>query len=99
LGEECCDPYYRQAVRVSMGAVFALPIVRSTDIRRDLMRLRNEHRCECWATVLDADASLLGSIERPPRLCLLMGNEAQGLERDLVALCDQRVTIPMRLGT
>lgn len=99
LGEECCDPYYRQAVRVSMGAVFALPIVRSADIRRDLVSLQRAHECALWATVLDDDASALGSIARPRRLCLLMGNEAQGLERDIVGLCDQRVTIPMRLGT
>src|SRR6185503_6108823 len=29
FGERCCNPFWRQSVRVSMGAVFALPLVRS----------------------------------------------------------------------
>jgi tRNA G18 (ribose-2'-O)-methylase SpoU len=99
LGEECCDPYYRQCVRVSMGTVFALPIVRSNDIRADLRAVRVAFGVENWATVLDANADRLGSVPRPARLALLVGNEAQGLERDVVALCDRRVIIPMRLGT
>src|ERR1700722_4369590 len=28
LGKQCCDPYFRQSVRVSMGSVFSLPMVR-----------------------------------------------------------------------
>src|SRR4051812_36889747 len=35
LGERSCDPFFRQSVRVSMGTVFHLPIVRSEDLNRD----------------------------------------------------------------
>jgi len=35
LGERCCDPFFRQSVRVSMGAAFVLPIVRSDNLARD----------------------------------------------------------------
>src|SRR5205085_8517708 len=56
LGERSCDPFFRQSVRVSMGTAFYLPIVRSDDLARDLRRLREHHRVELIATVLDADA-------------------------------------------
>lgn len=98
LGEECCDPYYRQSVRVSMGAVFALPIVRTDDIRRDLRTLRECLDVTLIATVLDDDAESLDSLPALPRAAVLFGNESAGLERELVDLCDRRVTIPMRLG-
>ena len=98
LGEECCDPYYRQSIRVSMGAVFALPMVRSDDIRRDLRTLRERLGVVLLATVLDEDAEPLDVLPELPRVAVLFGNESAGLGRDLVDLCDRRVTIPMRQG-
>lgn len=98
LGERSADPFFRRSVRVSMGTVFRLPIVRSPDIRADLRRLRDAG-VELIATVLDADAEPLSAASRPDRLGLLFGNEAQGLDRDVVGLCQRRVTIPMKLGT
>jgi tRNA G18 (ribose-2'-O)-methylase SpoU len=99
LGERCCDPFFRQSVRVSMGTAFYLPIVRSDDLARDLRRLRDEFAVELIATVLDDDAEALDTIRRPHRLGLLLGNEAQGLRPDHLALCRRRATIPMKLGT
>jgi len=29
-GERCCDPYFRQSIRVSMGCIFSLPIPAAT---------------------------------------------------------------------
>ena len=99
LGERCCDPFFRQSVRVSMGSVFKLPIVRTDDLARDLRRLRGEFGVELIATVLDEEAERLEDVGRPRRLGLLLGNEGQGLPAEIVALCDRRVTIPMKLGT
>jgi tRNA G18 (ribose-2'-O)-methylase SpoU len=99
LGEHCCDPFWRQSIRVSMGTVFSLPIVRSKDLLGDLRRLREQSDVELLATVLDESAEPLGGARCRPRVALLFGNEAQGLGREHVAACDRRVTIPMRLGT
>ncbi|MFB3891950.1 MAG: TrmH family RNA methyltransferase [Phycisphaerae bacterium] len=99
LGERCCDPFYRQSVRVSMGAVFSLPLVQSADLKADLRRLRGQFGVQLAAAVLDGDAEPLASAVRPAHLAILLGNEAQGLDRELVELCDRRITIPMKLGT
>ncbi len=99
LGERCHDPFWRQSVRVSMGAVFHLPIYQSADLRGDLERLRNEWGVELAATVLDGGAEPLASARRRPRFGLLLGGEAQGLGRPFVDACQRRVTIPMHLGT
>jgi tRNA G18 (ribose-2'-O)-methylase SpoU len=99
LGERCCDPFFRQSVRVSMGAAFVLPIIRSDDLARDLDRLRIEFNVELIATVLSSNALNLQNVKRPHRLGLLLGNEAQGLEKRWLDLCHQQVTLPMKLGT
>jgi tRNA G18 (ribose-2'-O)-methylase SpoU len=99
LGERCCDPVFRQSVRVSMGTAFVLPIVRSDNLARDLRRLRAEFGVELIGSVLADDAQRLEDVARPRRMGLLLGNEAQGLGADLEGLCDRRVTIPMKLGT
>ncbi len=98
LGERCADPWYRRAVRVSMGAVFTLPLVQTADIRADLRRLRDEHGYATVATVIDPDAPPLRRVRRadlPDRLAVLLGSEGYGLPADLAAACDQRVRIPM----
>ena len=99
LGERCCDPYYRQAVRVSMGTVFSMPILRSKDIVADLSALHERHGVERVATVLDEGAENLATASRGKRIALLFGAEGPGLAEEHVVLCDRRVTIPMQRGT
>jgi len=99
LGERCCDPFLRQAVRVSMGTIFRLPLVRSPNLLGDLRRLREEFGVQLAATVLSDDAEPLDHAARPARLGLLFGNEAQGLDAPELQACDRRITIPMKLGT
>jgi tRNA G18 (ribose-2'-O)-methylase SpoU len=99
LGERCHDPWWRQSVRVSMGTIFFLPVVQSDDLLRDLRRLREEWGVELAATVLDATAEPLERTKRAEKFAVLFGGEAQGLEPQIVAACDRRVTIPMHRGT
>jgi tRNA G18 (ribose-2'-O)-methylase SpoU len=83
LGERCCDPFFRQSVRVSMGAAFVLPMVRTDNLVRDLKRLRSEYDVELVASVLSREADELRDVIAPSRVGLLLGNEAQGLGPEL----------------
>ncbi|MEM8738632.1 MAG: RNA methyltransferase [Planctomycetota bacterium] len=98
LGPRCADPWYRRAVRVSMGAVFTMPLIRSTDLETDLDRLRAAGY-EQIATVTDADAQELREVApgvgAGRRQAILVGSEGYGLPTDLVARCDRKVRIPM----
>jgi tRNA G18 (ribose-2'-O)-methylase SpoU len=99
LGERCADPYFRRSIRVSMGAVFSLPIVCSLDLLADIARLRTRWGVEVAATLVAGDAQSLEQASRPQRFALLLGGEAQGLDAAHVAACDRRITIPMHWGT
>jgi tRNA G18 (ribose-2'-O)-methylase SpoU len=99
LGEQCHDPFWRQSIRVSMGAIFTLPLVQSRNLVQDLNILKHVYGVQLAATVLDADAEPLSHAARPAKLALLFGSEPQGLSPAYVAACDRRLTIPMHLGT
>lgn len=105
LGERSCDPWWRRAIRVSMGTVFSMPIIRSDNLLNDLLTLEQAWGVELIATVLDDDATPLPDSlrdampNRGRRLAILVGSESQGLDRKMIEHCHRKVTIPMHLGT
>jgi tRNA G18 (ribose-2'-O)-methylase SpoU len=99
VGPQAGDPFSRRVVRVSMGTAFYLPIYESISLVTDLERVRSEFGIELVATVLDDTATPLHDFRCPRRAAILLGGEGHGLDRELIALCGHRVTIPMRRGT
>lgn len=95
LGPGCADPFSRRVLRVSMGNVLFIPIVESVDLVDDLRRLQSTADYRMVAAMLDDEATPLETIERPPRMCLMFGNEASGLDAACLELADVRATIPM----
>lgn len=98
LGPDCADPFSRRVARTSMGANFALPLIESDDLTRDLNALRQKHGVQLVATVLADDAEPLSALVPRPHTALLFGSEGFGLAPQWLALCDRRVTIPMQPG-
>jgi len=74
-------------------------MVQSADLAGDLVKLRRHEGFELAGAVLEGGAEVLARAARGRRLALLFGNEAQGIAPDLLALCDRKITIPMKLGT
>jgi tRNA G18 (ribose-2'-O)-methylase SpoU len=99
INRRCADPYSRRVLRVSMGAVFQLPLIESLDLKQDLSRMREDLGFELVAAVLDEGAEPLELAPRGARLALLFGNEGYGLGEELVQLCQRRVTVRMEWGT
>ncbi|OYU70083.1 MAG: RNA methyltransferase [Alphaproteobacteria bacterium PA2] len=90
---ECCDPYSVEAVRATMGSVFAVPIVRASEAT--FSEWRKSWPGSVIGTLLTATVTHSTAKYVRPSL-ILMGNEQQGLTPDLAALCDVNVKIPMR---
>ena len=79
ISGDCCDPWYRQCVRVSMGHIFNLPIVRVADLGATLSILHREHGVQSYAAVIDEDAKLLKRVQRPApgRWCCVLGSKCR----------------------
>ena len=94
LSPRCADPFYRKAIRVSLGAVFDLPIVRLARWPDDLDVLR-KLGFALVAAVLSPTATPLPRFRPPARWALLLGAEGPGLSNEAVLRCHTSVTIPM----
>lgn len=90
---ECCDPFAVEAVRATMGSIFAVPLSRATEA--EFAAWRGRWPGSVVGTLLSAAVDHRGADYRKPSL-ILMGNEQQGLPPDMAALCDVAVKIPMR---
>ncbi len=98
LSPRCADPFYRKAIRVSLGAVFDLPVVRLARWPEDLDVLRRLG-FSLVAAVLAANATPLPRFTPPKRWALLLGAEGPGLSPGAVLRCHESVTIPMSTST
>lgn len=90
---ECCDPYSVEAVRATMGSIFATPIVRAGEV--EFADWRKAWPGSVVGTLLTATTDHRGADYVRPVL-ILMGNEQQGLPPEMAALTDVNVKIPMR---
>lgn len=97
VGENCVSPYLRRAVRNSMGAIFGIPVVLSTNLGQDLERLfalgvrrlaahPHHHR------------RLLSQAEWTGPTCLVLGSEGHGIRPEILERCDEWIAIPMARG-
>jgi TrmH family RNA methyltransferase len=89
----CCDPYSVEAVRATMGSIFAVKIAKAT--LAEFARWREAWPGSVVGALLTATTDVRAAIYSPPSL-ILMGNEQAGLTPDVAALCDVTVKIPMR---
>jgi tRNA G18 (ribose-2'-O)-methylase SpoU len=99
LSPRCADPLYRRAVKVSMGAVFALPYARLDSWRSGLDLLRDAGFTTVALTPGDGSLTLAELADQQrPRLALLLGAEGTGLRPATIADADVSVRIPMARG-
>jgi tRNA G18 (ribose-2'-O)-methylase SpoU len=94
LSPGCADPYYRKAIRVSMGAVFTLPVVRATRWP-DALRSLHDQGMTVLGAALDEAASPLSTLPPPSRVVVLLGSEGPGVTPAAKATCDVLARIPM----
>ncbi|MBW8814731.1 MAG: RNA methyltransferase [Caulobacterales bacterium] len=90
---ECCDPYSVEAVRATMGSIFAVPLTQASEA--EFTAWRAAWPGSVVGTLLSATVDHRAATYAKPAL-VLMGNEQQGLTPELAALCDVNVKIPMR---
>ena len=91
----CCDPFYRRAIRVSMGNVFAVPLFFSENLVGDLISIRQRLGVELIGTELSPTATPFQEAPASDRLALLLGAEGTGLSTPVLEICDRRVVIPI----
>jgi RNA methyltransferase, TrmH family len=95
VGPTSSSPYLRRAVRNSMGGVFKLPILHVPDLPDALRFLRDTWKVRLINpdphAPLDLDHADLGG-----NICIVLGNEEEGVSPDVRALPTERIAIRMQ---
>ena len=92
LGSDCCDPLYRKAIRVSVGAALTVPYARFA-AGDDPIAVLQQAGFETLA-LSPAGAERLADLHPPARCAVLLGAEGPGLPPALMARA-RTVSIPM----
>lgn len=97
LTEECSNPLYRRAIRVSMGTVFQIPwTVMESDGFSGLKSLG--FKTAAMALKEDTLSIRDPRISEQDKLAIVLGTEGEGLADSTIAACDYTVKIPMSHG-
>lgn len=90
---ESCDPFSVEAVRASMGSLFAMKLARASF--DELMRYKKTRGADMFGLSLKGGPLDPGTAA-PAKAIVLMGNEQSGLPDYMEAACDHLVKLPMR---
>lgn len=92
---DCCDPLYRKAIRVSVGASLLVPFAR-LERGEDVVDALGGAGFEPLALSPRGETPL-AALERPERAAVLLGAEGPGLPPAVMSRC-RTVSIPMAAG-
>lgn len=95
LDPECCDPLYRKAIRVSVGATILVPTARAQSAGDALAALK-AHGFALYA-LSPAGTRTLKTLVPAPRSAIVLGTEGPGLPAAVLDQCET-VAIPMADG-
>lgn len=101
LTDDCSDPLYRRAARVSMGTVFQIPYayIENDDSSHYVDRLHKMgYKVAAMALSDDAISVTDSRLKECERLAILMGSEGDGLCAATIEKTDYVVKIPMAEG-
>jgi tRNA G18 (ribose-2'-O)-methylase SpoU len=95
LDETCCDPLYRKAIRVSVGAALRVPFAMGGDAAALVDLLAGAGFAQF--ALSPAGETDIGRLVRAPRSALYFGTEGEGLPAGLMAAM-RTVRIPIAKG-
>jgi len=91
------DIFSRKAIRASARAVFRVPVFECAGLAVQ-MDLLKKAGFVLHATGLGEDTKPLQSLRPAAKSAILFGEESDGLTREIMALCDKSIRIPMSKG-
>lgn len=86
------DAYNPKVVRSTMGAIFRVKVIESTDLVQTIKNIK-KHRFKILATSLQTEKSIF-DIEYNKK-AIVIGNEANGVTDEILAVSDIQAKIPM----
>jgi len=93
LNKGCVDVYNSKVVRASAGAIFRVPFVHA-DSDEEIISTLKSSGYRIISTVVDSKITF-DDIEHSKKICVVIGNEGQGVSREIVNSSHKSITIKM----
>lgn len=98
LTSDCADIYSTKVIRASMGAIFKVKIDVVENLPKTIHNLKNIGKRVLCAGLTN-NSLVLGKDRIGINDVIVIGNEGHGVSSELISLCDQIITIPMKSNT
>lgn len=98
LSRQCPDLYSPKVIRSTMGSLFRQPILYAENLSESIAEWKNAGM-KCYAATLTPDAFPLQKLPQMPFCGIVIGNEGNGVSREVIEACDGEVYIPMQGAT
>ena len=92
LSQKCADPYNPKVVRSTMGAIFRLNIIESKNIVETIKDIK-KNKYKILTTSLEANESIYTA--NLNKKAIIIGNEANGVSKEVLEMANEKVKIPM----
>ena len=92
VSKETADSYNPKVVRSRMGAIFRVNVIESEDLLQTLKNLK-KHKYKIMATSLETNNSIY-DVDYNKKV-LVIGNEANGVSKEILDYADEKIKIPM----
>lgn len=92
----CADPFGPKTLRATMGSTFRVPMCTVENAPEAAQWLAQNGYAVIGAALDGEPFYERGDL--PNKLCVLIGNEGQGLTREVLSACTHRYRLPMRGG-
>ena len=92
VSKETADVYNPKVVRSTMGAIFRVKVIECEDLEKTLKEIK-KHKYEIVVTSLQTNESIY-DIEYNKKV-IVIGNEANGVSKEIQEMADKKVKIPM----
>ena len=92
VSKETADSYNPKVVRSTMGAIFRVKVIESNNLL-DTLRNMKKHKYKIMATSLETDNSIY-DVDYNKKV-IVIGNEANGVEKEILDYADEKIKIPM----
>lgn len=92
VSKDCADIYNPKVVRSTMGAIFRINIIESDDLVKTIKEMK-KHKIKILSTSLQTDKTMYNVSY--DKTAIVIGNEANGVEKEIIDLTDEKIKIPM----
>ena len=92
VSKDTVDAYNPKVVRSTMGAIFRVNIVETENLKETLKEMKR-HKYKVMCTDLTASKNIY-EVDYTKKI-LVIGNEANGISKELLDMADEKIIIPM----